>query len=167
MEVSMSQVQAAATVPGRNSTGGAIFEDMFGTFLADARKNGVQIPPNSILETQAEFLEYEPRKRLVSEFPAQEKHANPMGMLQGGIISALIDDTMGPLSFAAVRGPTTTLNLNVNFLRSVKCPDRVKVEARVTGRGRSVIHLEADVFDSRGRIVAKATSTVLSLKGDG
>lgn len=165
MEVRMSQLQSSS-VAVRSSGGGAIFDEMFGSFLAEARRNGVQIPPNSIQESQAEFLEYEPRKRLLSEFPAQLKHANPLGMLQGGIISALIDDTMGPLSFAAVRGPTTTLNLNVNFLRSVKCPDRVKVEARVTGRGRNVVHLEADVFDSRGRIVAKATSTVLSLKGD-
>ena len=154
-------------VPGQTPAGAAIFEDMFGSFIEEARASGVQIPPNSIQESRATFLEYESRKRLLSEFPAQEKHANPLGMLQGGIIAALIDDTMGPLSFAAVRGPTTTLNLSVNYLRSVKCPDRVRVEARVTGRGRQVLHMEADVFDSRGRLVATSTSTVLSLKEDG
>ncbi|MBI3394975.1 MAG: PaaI family thioesterase [Spirochaetia bacterium] len=144
----------------------AIFTEMFGSFIEGARQSGVQIPPNSIQEFGSTFLEYEPRKRLVARFPALEKHANPLGMLQGGVIGALIDDTMGPLSFAAVRGPTTTLTLAVTYLRSVKCPDTVTVDARVTGRGRQVIHLEAEVFDSRGRSVARATSTVLSLKGE-
>lgn len=159
----MAQVLEKSTEASSDSV---IFEEMFGSFIEEARASGVQIPPNSIQESRATFLEYEPRKRLLSEFPAQEKHANPLGMLQGGIIAALIDDTMGPLSFAAVRGPTTTLNLSVNYLRSVKCPDRVRVEARVTGRGRQVLHMEADVFDSRGRLVATSTSTVLSLKED-
>lgn len=163
----MAATESKELVQGQDSTGSEIFHKMFDSFLEETAAAGVQIPPNSILESGAVFLEYESRTRLVSEFPAQEKHANPLGMLQGGIIGALIDDTMGPLSFAAVRGPTTTLNLSINYLRSVKCPDRVRVEARVTGRGRRVLHLEADVFDSRGRLVAKSTSTVLSLKEGG
>ncbi|MBL8019095.1 MAG: PaaI family thioesterase, partial [Leptospirales bacterium] len=112
------------------------------------------------------FTEFEAKKKLTQVFPAPLKFANPLGTLQGGIIGAYIDDTMGPLCFSTVKGPTTTIGLNINYLRSVKCPDTVTVEARITGRGRRVLHLEAEVRDSRGKIVANATSSVLSLKED-
>ena len=146
----------------RKEESAAIFESMFAWHTG---AGAVQIPPNSILEFQGRFVAYESRKRLVQTFPAQTKHANPLGNLQGGVISALIDDTMGPLSFATARGPTTTINLSITYLRAVKCPDTVRVEARVAGRGRSIMYLEAEVFDSRDRLVATATSSVLILKG--
>lgn len=144
----------------------ALFEAMFGSFIQEATRSGIQIPPNSIQEFGGRFTEFEAKKKLVQVFPAPVKFANPLGMLQGGIIGAYIDDTMGPLCFSTVKGPTTTIGLNVNYLRSVKCPDTVTVEARITGRGRRVLHLEAEVRDSRGKVVANATSSVLSLKGD-
>ncbi|MCE9599320.1 MAG: PaaI family thioesterase [Spirochaetia bacterium] len=144
----------------------ALFEAMFGSFAQEAARNGIQIPPNSVREFGGRFTEFEAKKRLVQTFPAPVKFSNPLGMLQGGIIGAYIDDTMGPLCFSTIKGPTTTIGLNVNYLRSVKCPDTVVVEARITGRGRKVLHLEAEVKDSRGKIVATATSSVLSLKGD-
>lgn len=142
-----------------------IFREMFGDSPKQLGDHSVQIPPNSILEFGGRFLEYESRTRLLQEFPAQEKHANPLGNLQGGVIAALIDDTMGPLSFAAARSPTTTLNLAVNYLRAVRCPATVTVEARITGRGRQILFLEAQVTDTRGRLVATATSSVLVLRG--
>ena len=151
-------MHAAQTANGASE----IFERMFGWF--DRSSAEVQIPPNSIQEFGGTFVSYENRKALVQTFPAQEKHANPLGNLQGGVISALIDDTMGPLSFAAARGPTTTINLAVNYLRGVRCPDTVRVEARVTGRGRTILYLDASVFDSRGRLVATGTSSVLILR---
>ncbi len=142
-----------------------IFREMFGDSPNQLGGHAVQIPPNSIREFDGRFLAYESRKRLLQEFPAQEKHANPLGNLQGGVIAALVDDTMGPLSFAAARGPTTTLNMAVNYLRAVPCPATVRVEARVTGRGRQILFLEAQVTDARGRLVATATSSVLVLRG--
>lgn len=154
-----------SAVANTTQTEDAIFREMFGSFIEEARKNGIRIPPNTVHEFGGAFLEYESRKRLVRSFPAPERFANPLGNLQGGIIGAYIDDTMGPLSFAAVRGPTTTIGLSVNYLRSVQCPDTVRVEARVVGRGRRITQLEAEVFDSRGRLVATATSSVLALQG--
>lgn len=141
-----------------------VFEQMFGWY-EPAADTSMQIPPNSIREFEGTFELYESRKRLVQTFPAQLKHANPLGNLQGGVISALIDDTMGPLSFAAARAPTTTINLSVNYLRAITCPDTVRVDARVTGRGRTILFLEAEVYDSRGRLAATGTSSVMILKG--
>lgn len=152
----------AALIEGKSKE---IHERMFGGLQEMIAKSGVQIPPNCILEAESEFEEYENRKRLVQTFPAREKHANPLGNLQGGILSSMIDDTMGPLSFAAARNPTTTINLSVNFLRAVRCPGLVRVEARVTGLGRRVMYLDASAFDAKGRLVATATSSVLILSG--
>ncbi len=55
------------------------------------------------------------------EFTASEQFLNPAGVVQGGFITAMLDDTMGPAAVAQL-GPgyfAPTLELKVSFLRPV------------------------------------------------
>jgi uncharacterized protein (TIGR00369 family) len=87
---------------------------------------------------------------------------NPRGALQGGFVTAMLDEAMaiagivaGELAFAV-----PTLELKTTFLRP--CPaGPVEAEGRVVRWGKSAAFLEADLFDSEGRHVARASSTVL------
>ncbi len=87
---------------------------------------------------------------------------NPRGALQGGFVTAMLDEAMaiagivaGEMAFAV-----PTLELKTTFLRP--CPaGPVEAEGRVIRWGKSAAFLEADLYDSEGRHVARASSTVL------
>jgi uncharacterized protein (TIGR00369 family) len=111
--------------------------------------------------------EVEPGRCLV-EFEAQERHANPMGTLHGGILCDVADAAMG-IAYASTlaEGETfTTIELTINFLRPVRT-GRLRAEGRVVHKGRSIGLVECDVVDDAGRAIARATSTCMTLRPGG
>lgn len=59
----------------------------------------------------------------------------------------------------------TTLELKINFLKPV-WNARLRAEGRVVKRGKTVGLVECDVVDESGSLVARASSTCLTLSGD-
>ena len=99
------------------------------------------------------------------EFRATEQFLNPAGMVQGGFLTAMLDDTMGPAAMSQL-GPgyfTPTLELKVNFLRPVG-PGRLVGDGRVVHLGKSVAFLEGSLADEDGNVVATATATARVVK---
>jgi uncharacterized protein (TIGR00369 family) len=95
------------------------------------------------------------------------KHANPMGTLHGGILCDLSDAAMG-MAYASGLGPGetfTTLELKINFLKPV-WSGRLTATARVVKAGHTVGLVECDVLDAQERLVARASSTCMTLRGD-
>ncbi len=105
--------------------------------------------------------------RAVIEFEAGEKHANPMGTLHGGVLCDIADAAMG-LAYAAGLGEDetfTTLELKINFLRPV-WKGRLRAVGKVVKQGRTVGLVECDVTDDREKLVARASSTCMTLRGE-
>jgi uncharacterized protein (TIGR00369 family) len=103
----------------------------------------------------------------VIEFQATEAHANPMGTLHGGVLCDIADAAMG-LAYAANLGEGesfTTLELKINFLKPI-WKARLRAVARVVKQGRTTGLVECDVTDDKGSLVARATSTCLTLRGE-
>ncbi len=98
---------------------------------------------------------------------AGEQHSNPMGTIHGGILCDLADAAMGMAFFSTLEeGETfTTLELKINYLRPF-WSGKLVAHGRVVSRGKSVGMSECDVVDEQGRLIAKATSTCLTLRGD-
>ena len=97
---------------------------------------------------------------------AGPQHANPMGTLHGGILCDVADAAMG-IAFVTTLGPDesfTTMSLAINFFRPV-WETRLRFEARVVNRSKNTGYLECDVTDPEGKLVAKATSTCMVLRG--
>jgi uncharacterized protein (TIGR00369 family) len=96
-----------------------------------------------------------------TSFQAKPEFTNPAGHIQGGMLAAMLDDTMGP-ALAATLGPgqfAPTLNLNVSFER----PGKVGVivgRGRVLKRGADVCFLAGELFQD-GKRIASATATAL------
>ena len=98
---------------------------------------------------------------------AGPQHANPMGSLHGGILCDIADAAMG-MAFASTLAPKesfTTVELKINFFRPVRAA-HLKAEGKVVRRGQSLGYVECEVTDERGRLVAKAASTCLVLRGE-
>jgi uncharacterized protein (TIGR00369 family) len=96
-----------------------------------------------------------------------ETHANPMGTLHGGILCDIADAAMG-IAYASNLGEGesfTTLELKINFLRPV-WNARLTAIGRVIKQGRIVGMTECDITDENGNLVARATSTCMTLRGE-
>ena len=105
--------------------------------------------------------------KAVFELEAGPQHANPMGTLHGGIICDVADAAMGT-AYASTLGEGesfTTLELKINFLRPF-WSGRLTATARTVKAGRTIGLVECDVTDAESRLVARATSTCMTLRGE-
>ena len=105
--------------------------------------------------------------RAVIEFQADRRHANPMGTVHGGVLCDIADAAMG-MAFASTldEGETfTTLELKINFLKPV-WTGRLVATGRVVKGGRTIGLVECDVVDEKERLVARASSTCMTLRGE-
>jgi uncharacterized protein (TIGR00369 family) len=100
------------------------------------------------------------------EFESTGRHANPMGTLHGGVLCDIADAAMGAAYRSALADGEsfTTLELKINFLRPV-WNARLRAEARIVRAGQTVGLVECDVIDERRRLVARASSTCMTLRG--
>lgn len=97
---------------------------------------------------------------IVVAFTATEQFLNPFGVVQGGILSAMLDDTLGP-ALVAMLGPgesAPTTDLHVQFLRPAR-PGRLVGRGRVVKRGRDIAFLAGELYDDEDTEVATATAT--------
>lgn len=103
----------------------------------------------------------------VLSFDAGPEHANPMGTLHGGILCDVGDAAMGYAyaSTLAAEESFTTLELKVNYLRPV-WDATLTATGRVVSGGRTVGLVECDVRDEDDRLVARLSSTCLTLRGE-
>ena len=103
----------------------------------------------------------------VFEMQADERHWNPMGTLHGGILCDIGDAAMG-FAFASTlaEGESfTTLEIKMNFLRPI-WKAKLRAAGRVVKKGKKIGLVECDVTDEKGNLVARASSTCMTLAGD-
>lgn len=126
-----------------------------------------EVPPPPIAGTIGMSMVSVGDDAAVFEMDAGRKHTNPMGTVHGGIFCDLADGAMGMAwSSGLEEGETfTTLELKMNFLKPV-WQSRLRAEARVIRRGKTIGLVACDVRDEKGDLVAHATSTVMTLRGD-
>lgn len=105
--------------------------------------------------------------RAVFEMDAGPQHASPLGTLHGGVICDLVDGAMGCAHASQLdEGETfTTLELKINYLKPVWSGHLV-AEGKVIKAGRTIGLVEGRVTDESGSLVAFATSTCMTLRGD-
>ena len=105
--------------------------------------------------------------RAVVTLLASPRHLNPMGTLHGGVLCDVADAAMG-IAYAGTldEGETfTTLELKINFLKPVRA-GRLIATGRLVKGGHTVGLLECDVVDEKDRLVARASSTCMTLRGE-
>jgi len=93
-------------------------------------------------------------------FTADERFANPQGMVQGGIIAAMLDDTHGPALFAQLDGAMfpVTVDCAISFIRSARS-GQFTGRGRVVSCGKTIAFTEAELFDESGEMIARGTFT--------
>ena len=94
-------------------------------------------------------------------FVGKPEFCNPAGFVQGGLLSAMLDDTMGPAVFAMTDGKlyTSTVSLTVNFLAAAK-PGPITGEARVTQLGKTIAFAEGKLMAEDGTVLATGSTAI-------
>ncbi|HEY6622640.1 MAG TPA: PaaI family thioesterase [Acidimicrobiales bacterium] len=131
--------------------------------MADPR---IQVPSNCELTLGMVCIDKSQPGRTVWKMLADERFANPAGIVQGGFLAAFADSAMGSatVTFAKAR-QTRVFSANVEMKTSFMAPARVgetlECAAEVVSGGTRVAFVEADVTDSTGRLLSRSSSTYL------
>lgn len=124
----------------------------------------VQIPPPAIKGLNPTLLEHIPGKSIKWSFPIKENYNNPFGITFGGYYGMFFDAAFGPFSGLTAGRPTTSLDMNITFLKPLSPKDEtVTVEAKVVSMSKSYLILSAKAHSGRGVLVATCTSRMLIL----
>ncbi|MCF3594534.1 PaaI family thioesterase [Rhodobacteraceae bacterium LMO-12] len=92
---------------------------------------------------------------------------NPRGVIQGGFVAAMLDDTMGPALVTLTHGKVmaSSIDINVSFLKPAR-PGRLICKGRVLSLGKRIAFLEGELFDANGTLLARATSSAVPVPFD-
>lgn len=144
----------AANADGAALTDDAILQRFLRTKNqpASSRTLGFRMLAVSRAERKVE-VEFEAKAELV---------LNPMEQVQGGYLCAMLDECMSVACMIAsgMTAVAPTLEMKTSFFRP-GLPGKIRGVGRVVKWGRRVAFTEGELFDPEGRLLAKATGTVL------
>jgi uncharacterized protein (TIGR00369 family) len=127
--------------------------------LARFRNSDKRPPCSDTLGMRLEAVDQE-NQTLRMSFDVSAQFANPTGAVQGGFVTAMLDEAMSTCVIIASNVTMTapTLELKTSYLRPL-FPGPAQVSARIVRMGRTAAFMEADCFDPDGKLVARATAT--------
>jgi len=131
--------------------------------------NDLKIPPTAFTTMGGQLIEYNIDKGyLKTKFPVLKGFLNQFGNMQGGMIAAAIDNTLGPLSML-VAPPNFTRQLEIKYKKPVH-PDigYIFVSAQLVERRERQLLFTASVEDNIKSILvtAKAIHWILDVTDD-
>ena len=126
-----------------------------------------RLPPPPVADLVGLELTTMERGRATFHLDARPEHASPLGTVQGGILSVLADAAMGGAYASLLDDDESfaTLELKMNYLKPV-WSGRITAVAEVLKRGRTIGLVECRLTDDGGSLVAHATSTCMTLRGE-
>lgn len=131
--------------------------DPGGYFSRMLRGDETRTPVLTLLGGEVEFVDAE-AGTLRARYEGRDEFRNPAGTVQGGMLSAMLDDVTASLVDATLTAGqgVVTLSLNVSFLRPALVGP-LQAEATLMRRGREVCHVMG-TLRQEGKEVATAVA---------
>jgi acyl-coenzyme A thioesterase PaaI-like protein len=114
-------------------------------------------PPPVFVAMQGRFLEIDLDSGSLSvQFPVLKSYLNPYGTMQGGMVAAAVDNTLGPLS-VLVAPPNVTRRLEMVYSEPIT-PDleQIVVTSKLLEQKDRWLFFRADVYNPDGNRLARA-----------
>jgi uncharacterized protein (TIGR00369 family) len=126
-----------------------------------------RVPPPPVADLVGLELTTMEEGRATFHLPVRPEHASPLGTMQGGILCVLADAAMGAAYASLLEEGESfaTLELKTNFLKPV-WSGRITAVAEVLKSGRTIGLVDCRMTDENGSLVAHATSTCMTLRGE-
>lgn len=116
-------------------------------------------PASRLLGWQSREIGNEAGKIRIA-FQARPEFMNPIGMVHGGLLSAMLDEVMGNAIGILLTNHefAPTVELKINFVRPAY-PGLLLAEAHIVHRGFSLVFLQSELRNAEGQLIATATAT--------
>lgn len=99
------------------------------------------------------------------ELTMTEFMSNPIGIAHGGMLVTIFDTCGGILSRILTGNHNiTTTDIQTSFLKPVQIGEKVKVEVKMTAKGKSILHVTGELLLPNGSIGATASMTYYIFK---
>ena len=99
---------------------------------------------------------------IVTEYDGKPEFRNLIGTIQGGILTAMLDNAMSFAALArfgeAFRVPS--VEVKTSYISAAR-PGRLVGEGKVVRAGRSIVFLEGRLRDGAGALIATGSATAL------
>ncbi|TPQ25052.1 PaaI family thioesterase [Methylomonas koyamae] len=121
------------------------------------------LKPGIMVSLDFELVEVDLGKAVFAGKPGEHAY-NPLGTVHGGYAAALLDSACGCAVHSQLteKQTYTTLELKIAYHRAMtKKTGLLRAEGSVLSLARQAAFAEARLTDSRGRLYASATSTLL------
>lgn len=84
---------------------------------------------------------------------------NPMGMIHGGFVASMLDESMGSAILATTEGKSigATISTTIDFIRPAMLGS-LKTTAKVRNLGKSIAFVEAELWSADRKLLAKSTA---------
>jgi uncharacterized protein (TIGR00369 family) len=119
------------------------------------------VPPCAIM-LELDILEADQAcGRVRIAFTARPEFCNATGNVQGGFLSAMLDDCMGSAMLIATHAQSypSTIDLNVQFLAPAK-PGQLIGIGHVVSLGKTIGFVQGELLNLHEKMVARATASV-------
>ena len=130
------------------------------------KKQDFLLPPPVYETIGAEVLDVNEEEGWLSlRFPMLRRYLNPYGTMQGGMIAAAIDNTIGPLSMM-VAPPNVTRTLELEYIKPASGDlEYIDVRASVAEQAKRRVVFSAEVFNPQGELLVRAEAVHLVVAG--
>ncbi len=116
----------------------------------------------------SQLLGFEPIALSVAEgwfecsFIGRQEFLNPGKTVQGGFVSAMLDDVMSFAAVISMDEPSwvPTLQMTTSFIRPA-LPGRLLARGEVIRKGRAAVHTQGFLHDEDNRLLAQAVASCI------
>lgn len=132
------------------------------SYLDDINQKGQKANPFFCLMGIEPITWGEGRARL--SMKVRPDMTNGEGWLQGGMYTALVDESMALAIYTLLKEGETiaTISCTTTFLRGVRSDKTIMAEAEVVRRGRQIIFIEGKIIDGDGQTeLARCTASFI------
>ena len=98
------------------------------------------------------------------KFPIREWQSNPYGICHGGMIATALDNALGAVAKFGNSGKiTTTMSMNINFLKAVHMNDNLIVKVKRLSWGTFSMCLYGEAFEESSDILTSSATALFRI----
>jgi len=102
-------------------------------------------------------------KKYLAEFTPTKDHQSYKGIIHGGIIATLLDESMGGLAFK-LKLKAVTANLNINLRKPVKPGEKLFITGEIIEEKEHKFIAQSTIRNKNKEVVADATGILVKVK---
>lgn len=124
------------------------------------------MPPPVFREMGGEVIAFDRDGGTIrAAWPIRDRYRGPTGVVQGGVVTALFDNTFGPLAYLSGEAFFVSLDLRTTFVRPLG-PDagRVEIAAELVDRTRRFLILRGEALREDGSRAALCETTMVEVE---